>query len=347
MKKIRALVLVTGWLGEKKNFFLSKYATKVSFTLSRAPHSAFFIKNSISCFLKTFNVLPVIRNYDVLLSMGTMNSLTYSFICKFVQQVRIPHVMVDIATPRFVGKSVFRRSFIRLFLSSVDRIVCDVSSKVIFWSRYMGFPSNKVIFIPEAIDPSLYRPNFLGKGDYLISVGRAARDYKTLFSAIRNLNIKLIVVMGADPFQSNVERKLFHSKIQHPFPNVTILREVPPQLTKKLIADSRFVVLSLSSDVPFGSGGITVLLESMAMGKAVIATRVHHTIDYIENFKTGILSEPNNPADLRNKIIYLLENPSEIERIGKNARKAIEERFNERRYALDIENVLIDTINDR
>ncbi len=285
----------------------------------------------------------MIKDYDVLFSMATMNALTYSYISKFIRQVRIPHVILDIATPRFIGKSVSRRNFMKYILSNVDRVISLMSATTAFWSEHMGF-HNKAIFIPQSVNPDLFVPNFQSKGNYIITVGRAGRDYATLFSVIKNLDVKSLVVIGSDLMQTKYEKILLRFKL-NPIPNVRIVREVPYRVYKALIADSKFVVLPLL-DIPYGSSGTTVLLESMAMGKAVITTRVHHTIDYVEDWKTGVFVEPNNPKDLSEKIIYLSESDSEVKRIGMNARRAIEEKFNERKMALSIEDVLVDASHD-
>ena len=62
------------------------------------------------------------------------------------------------------------------------------------------------------------------------------------------------------------------------------------------------------------------------MSKPVISTN-HGSREIIENNVTGWLVEPNNPEDLANKIIYVLNlNQRKKDLIGQNAQK-IRERF--------------------
>ena len=64
------------------------------------------------------------------------------------------------------------------------------------------------------------------------------------------------------------------------------------------------------------------------MSKPVISTNHGGSREIIENNVTGWLVEPNNPEDLANKIIYVLNlNQRKKDLIGQNAQKKIRERF--------------------
>jgi len=96
---------------------------------------------------------------------------------------------------------------------------------------------------------------------------------------------------------------------------------------KDFISHSRFAVLPLPYHAH--SHGQFSLLESMAMGKAVIVSRVPGITDYVEEGKTAILYEPYNAEDLKEKVQFLLSNPQEAKRIGREARRVVELRYNE------------------
>jgi glycosyltransferase involved in cell wall biosynthesis len=59
--------------------------------------------------------------------------------------------------------------------------------------------------------------------------------------------------------------------------------------------------------------------------------------------ENGILVAPNNTSELREKIFYLLDNPEEVERFGRNAKRTVEQYFNIRSFASSIGNYIKET----
>jgi len=70
-----------------------------------------------------------------------------------------------------------------------------------------------------------------------------------------------------------------------------------------------------------------VATEAMACGKPVVATRVGGLPDQVIEGFNGFLVPPRDPKALADKILYLLENPSEARRMGLNGRRLAEEKF--------------------
>ncbi|HUT04557.1 MAG TPA: glycosyltransferase family 4 protein [bacterium] len=70
-----------------------------------------------------------------------------------------------------------------------------------------------------------------------------------------------------------------------------------------------------------------VVIEAMACGKAVVASRTGPGPEIIEDGVSGLLCDPYDPADIANKILEVLDNPDLAERLGQNARKRVLENF--------------------
>jgi glycosyltransferase involved in cell wall biosynthesis len=70
-----------------------------------------------------------------------------------------------------------------------------------------------------------------------------------------------------------------------------------------------------------------VATEAMACGKPVVASRVGGLPDQVIDGYNGFLVPPRDPRALADRILYLLENPSEARRMGLNGRRLAEERF--------------------
>jgi glycosyltransferase involved in cell wall biosynthesis len=65
----------------------------------------------------------------------------------------------------------------------------------------------------------------------------------------------------------------------------------------------------------------------MACGKPVVASRVGGLPDQVIDGYNGFLVPPRDPRALADRILHLLENPSEARRMGLNGRRLVEERF--------------------
>lgn len=67
--------------------------------------------------------------------------------------------------------------------------------------------------------------------------------------------------------------------------------------------------------------GLTVI-ESMSQSRPVIGVNDGGVKDYIDNYKNGILVEPNNVEEFKNAMIYLLDNPNETKKMGQVAKSS-------------------------
>jgi glycosyltransferase involved in cell wall biosynthesis len=88
-----------------------------------------------------------------------------------------------------------------------------------------------------------------------------------------------------------------------------------------LAAADVFVLPSLSEGFPF------VLLEALAMGRPVIASRVNGVPELIEEHKTGWLVPPRDPQALATAIRAVLNDPATASKMGAEGRAVVRKRF--------------------
>ncbi|MDH5427715.1 MAG: glycosyltransferase family 4 protein [Nitrospirota bacterium] len=87
---------------------------------------------------------------------------------------------------------------------------------------------------------------------------------------------------------------------------------------------AQFDVFVLSSVVE-GLG--IVLLEAMALGKPIVASRVGGIPEVVEHGKTGLLVNPADVGDLCRGLFTVLQDPEMGLQMGKNAKKRVAEYF--------------------
>jgi len=72
----------------------------------------------------------------------------------------------------------------------------------------------------------------------------------------------------------------------------------------------------------------TKLFEYMAMGLPVIASNFSLYREIVEGAWCGICVDPINPEEIAGAILFIVEHPTVADQMGKNGRKAVEEKYN-------------------
>jgi glycosyltransferase involved in cell wall biosynthesis len=104
------------------------------------------------------------------------------------------------------------------------------------------------------------------------------------------------------------------------------------------LADISEMVATLDVAVlpSFFEGMGRVLLEAMAMGKPVVATRVGGIPDLVEHGANGLLVSPGDVTGLREAITRILRDKGLAERMGREGRKRVTDRFSADRMVSEI-----------
>lgn len=108
-----------------------------------------------------------------------------------------------------------------------------------------------------------------------------------------------------------------------------------------VLAAADVVVLpSLSEGFPF------VLLEALAMGCPVVASRVNGVSELIENHKTGLLVPARDPQALAAAIREMLSDPTAALKMGAEGRAVVQERFTVDRMVANTTAIFDATLED-
>jgi glycosyltransferase involved in cell wall biosynthesis len=230
--------------------------------------------------------------------------------------------------------AVFHRVDTRKRRAVLARLGHDVFSQVIVLSatqqrllvEELGFPREKVLLLHNWLDHRFFAPRDVEPGAYAISVGMEHRDYPTLQAAARGLAFRVhVVASGWSPGASYDDA----SGIA-PSENVTVGRRYDSTELRDLYAGARFAVLPLKR-VQFAAG-VTAILEAMAMGKAVVVTDSPGLADYVRSGENGLVVPPHDPEAMRRAMLQLWNDPALAAKLGREARRRIEERLNTDKY---------------
>ena len=200
----------------------------------------------------------------------------------------------------------------------LDKIFVYAQSQYDWGVDRLGLAPETVSLIPFHADDRFYRPLTRPVNpNQICSAGLEWRDYPTLIEAVGGMPDLSVKLAAASPWSKHKDE--------------TADRALPPNVDARrydylglraLYAESSFVVVPLY-ETDF-QAGVTTILEAMAMGKAVVATRTAGQTDVIEDGENGLSVAPGDVEGWRRAITRLREDDGLRERLGRNARRWVE-----------------------
>lgn len=198
--------------------------------------------------------------------------------------------------------------------------------------------SDKCYYLPNGVDTKQFYPK-IKEGNMplqILSIGRLEiqKNHLALIEALVGLEIELKIVGNGLLFQKlinlatkknvrlKIVKKIIHSKL--------------PEVYRK--ADI-FILPSLIEGHP------KVLLEAMASGMPVIASKISGVEDIIKDQENGLFCNPNKES-IRKKLLVLINNLTLKKKIAKNARLTILEKFDLNKLIIDEITVIKSVINN-
>lgn len=125
------------------------------------------------------------------------------------------------------------------------------------------------------------------------------------------------LIIGEGPLREELQRKAAILGLSERVYFLGYQAEVLP-----LIALSDVISMpSTAEGLPF------VLLESLALARPIVATRVGGIPEIVVDGETGLLVPPHDPAALADAVLRLLSNPAEAARLGEQGRWRVQREF--------------------
>jgi glycosyltransferase involved in cell wall biosynthesis len=273
--------------------------------------------------------------YDAIVSWSERAGLPLATLLK-VTNARTPHVALFswISTPK-------KAAVLRRVHSHIHRLVLWSSIQYDFAVNVLGIPASRVVQLRWLVDQRFWRPMNVPT-DMICAVGREMRDYATLVEAIRDWNVPCHIAAKVDV--GKTDQWMTDLRDPEALPRHITFGSKPYPELRALYARSRFVVLPLHPTDT--DNGVTAMTEAMAMGKAVICTRVDGQRDVLQDGVNGIFVPPRDPRALRESIEYLWSHPEECERMGREGRKRVEQFHTLDAFVAGVQGAVEDAIAD-
>ncbi|MGD0204223.1 MAG: glycosyltransferase family 4 protein [Candidatus Bathyarchaeia archaeon] len=293
--------------------------------------------------------LPLTPNFAVPPNFGkTLVCTVHSTWKGEAQAIRgEPYSRLNANEKFMVSFNWFLRIFEEKMLERANKIIAVSHFTKRELLEYYKIPEEKIRVIHNGVDPDKFQPakdkrkikeelGFNPNDLAIVSVGRLYAR-KGLFTLIESMpavikrfkNAKFII---SGKGQSDEMRKLIaHAEKIGVKDNIIFTGYYPDKKLPKLYqAADVFAFSTFYEHHPFA------VLEALSTGLPVVTTSVGGIPETIESGKNGFLVEPFNPKQFADRILYLLEHPTEALEMGSLARKTILERFDWRIVVKDV-----------
>ncbi len=240
----------------------------------------------------------------------------------------LPHIIIGHKLSSGLKTRVLRMEKIREHFSHV---ICVARRQAEYAINVLGFPPSSVTCLYDKVDQRFFHPLPDAESqDYVLAVGKEQRDYATLVAALAPAGIRIVIV-ASSPWSSN--RNLTAGDT-----DLTLLHQITYRDLRMLYAGARLVVVPLF-EVDYAAG-VNGLLEALAMGKAAVVTHTPGISDYVSHGETGMFVPAGNLEALRETVLRLWNHPRELQRLGANGRRAVEEKMNIDLYSDQVASIM-------
>lgn len=197
-------------------------------------------------------------------------------------------------------------------LRRVDRFVVHARSEIKEYAEWLGIEEKNFCFVPlQRASFDDVKPSPIGK-PYIVSMGSANRDYATLVEATLGTGIKTVIIS---------KKNIIDDMPEHP--DLLKLSNLTAGECRNILGGAEMNIVPISSTRT--AAGQVTFITSLSMGIPTIATRCVGAVDYIQDWETGVLVPPADPAALRQTIDTLWRDNALRLRIGLAGRSYAEE----------------------
>lgn len=235
---------------------------------------------------------------------------------------------VNILLRRCTEGSLFK-SYLhyRLFIKTRDKLhqLTDLVDAYIVLSDFArvklvqtGVPEDRIHIKPNFVRPLLPNDNVVSKYERAVYIGRLSyeKGCLQLIDYWSEINYPLYII-GGGPLQGRA-RLLATTN-----PNIIFLGDMTNEKVKEFLMQSSFLIFP---SIIYETMGLSIL-EAMSVGIPVIATDLGPRREIVSENITGLLYNPDNLIDFKNKVFWLIENKRIRLEMGAAARRIYSKKY--------------------
>jgi glycosyltransferase involved in cell wall biosynthesis len=240
---------------------------------------------------------------------------------------------------------------LRRWIRLCEEVTLRSAARIVVVSRVLrddlikrGMQPDRILVNPNAVDPNFFRPGpgrDSGRSKLGVKPGEVLVGFVGSFSLWHGIDVlqqaiaRLLanqpscrlrfVLIGDGLLQGEMRSALAAFERTQ---EVMFTGPLPPEKVVEYLNASDILV-SPHIPMPDGSkffGSPTKLFEYMAMGKAIVASRLDQLAEVLEHERTALLVTPGSREELEQAILRLAMDPAEREALGAAARQAVIKR---------------------
>lgn len=234
------------------------------------------------------------------------------------------------ALPRRCNRGSLARTALNVAESYASRLMGDVGAidRFVAVSNFLRakmlehgvVPPHRIDTIHNFLDADSVRPAE-GPGEHLAYVGRLTplKGVDVLLEAASELDGAELFVAGDGRSRSELEVRAREGGMDH-------VRFVGFQGDRDLERLVRGSICTVLPSIGYETFGLAAL-ESLALGRPVIASRIGGLPEVVDDGVDGFLVPPGDVEALRQRMRWMLRHPDEAVAMGAAGRRKVEERF--------------------
>jgi glycosyltransferase involved in cell wall biosynthesis len=307
---------------------LEKYIDEIGCVdLAHINNIMYRIGPSIVPFFKKHGIPVVFHLRDYNLMCGAINLIANGKVCDACSDYRFSSAFQKrckgLAGSVIIASTMF---FYHKVMKYFDDVDVFISPSSFLKNKYheMGF-NKRIEVLPNFLYPSKIKPAYGDIDNTYVYFGRFSEEkgIMTLLRACAQLKEIKFKIIGTGPQLEDAKAFVQENDLQ----NVRIMGYMKgEQLYDEIRAAKAAIVPS-----EWYENNSKAILESMALGKPVIASNIGGNPESVREGETGYLFEPFNMEDLVAKILLAENNPKRAD-MGRRARQIIETEYNPEQY---------------